>query len=53
MYFFVKDDRKSNFNAWKYPIFYKFPFFETFRERPPLPPYGAAPDRNNIVKHKL
>ena len=28
MYFLIKDDRKANFNAWKYPIFF---YFETFR----------------------
>ena len=45
MYFLIKDDRKANFNAWKYPIFYFFSSFETFRGGGrPLPPRGAAPD---------
>ena len=44
MYFLIKDDRKANFNAWKYPIFYFFSFFETFRGAvTPCPPHGAAP----------
>ena len=44
MYFLIKDDRKANFNAWKYPIF--FFFFETFRGAvapPPAPPPPVAP----------
>ena len=34
MYFLVKDDRKANFDnfyEWKYPVFFNFPFFETFK----------------------
>ena len=43
--YFLKDDRKAHFNAWKYPTFYHFPFFETFRGTtvPQTTPCGAAP----------
>ena len=45
-YFLVKDDRKANFNtldAWKYPTFSIFSFFNTFRgaftpSSPPMVP---------------
>ena len=40
----VKDDRKVNFNTWKYTIYHNFPFFEIFRGPPlPLPPPLAPP----------
>ena len=49
MYFLIKDDRKANFNAWKYPIFsFFFLFFKPLggRSLPPAPPpCGAAPGR--------
>ena len=43
----IQDDRKANFNnfdAWKYPTFSIFSFFETFRGGfPPSAPPMAPP----------